>query len=76
MDMPAFFTKAIKQLGFTLFKKEPRRYHLPYVPVRIRQNDRVRAQRGTILHRYARITLDHRGVGAEDTELQGEPAGL
>ncbi len=53
----SFFKEAFTQFGGTLYKREPGRCEITYVPASIRHRDKLLWLRSPILQRYERITF-------------------
>jgi len=63
----SFFKAAFEHLGGTLHKRESKRYEITHVPAAIR-NRSFNIGRGTLLHRYERVTFYK-----EEITLPGKP---
>jgi SNF2 family DNA or RNA helicase len=63
----SFFVAAFKQLGGSIYEREPKRFELTRVPSAVRNRSRM-IGRGSILPKYERITF-HK----EEINVQGKP---
>jgi len=53
-----FFMQAFKNLGGSIYGREPGRYEITHVPASLRSTDRVIGTRDVVLQRYQRVTFE------------------